>query len=148
MTVPKPYDDIGADGIERLVDRFYHHMRVLPEAATIFAMHPTDLGETKATLRAFLSMWLGGPDLFRPTHGEPFLRRRHLRFPIDGAARDAWMHCMGLALAEVVEDARLREHLTANFQQMANHMVNRAGASASPGLPLMRGQAPTDSRDG
>ncbi|MCB1889738.1 MAG: group II truncated hemoglobin [Rhodocyclaceae bacterium] len=147
MTVRKPYDEIGAEGIERLVERFYHHMQVRPEAATILAMHPSDLGVTKATLRAFLSMWLGGPDDFRPVHGEPFLRRRHLRFPIDGAARDAWMHCMRLALDEVVADARLREHLVANFQQMADHMVNRASAAPPGHRAGLRGVAADGSNE-
>lgn len=125
MHVRTPYDDIGADGVEQLVERFYHHMRVQPEAATILAMHPGDLSSTKAVLRDFLTMWLGGPDLFRPSHGEPFLRRRHLRFAIDAAARDAWMQCMRRALEEVIADPRLREQLEGSFQRTADHMINR-----------------------
>jgi Truncated hemoglobins len=119
------YSLLGEDGIARLVDRHYHWMQTLPEVRPVLAMHALPLDETKARLRAFLSGWLGGPDRYRPRYGEPFMRRRHLPFPIDAAARDQWLLCMRHALADVIEQDEARRQLEAAFAAMAEHMRNR-----------------------
>lgn len=124
----------GEPGITRLVDRIYHWMQVLPQAADVLAMHHADLTEVKLRLRAFLSGWLGGPDQFRPAYGEPHMRRRHFAFAIDSAARDAWMTCLCKAVDEVVDEAQLAEELKAAFQAMADHLRNVS--SAADGQPL------------
>lgn len=130
MALPDPvpaslYDRLGEDAIARLVERHYHWMQTLPEVRPVLAMHALPLDETKARLRAFLSGWLGGPDRYRPRYGEPFMRRRHLPFPIDAAARDQWLLCMRRALAETVDDDALRQRLDVAFTRMAEHMRNR-----------------------
>ena len=120
------YDGIGGDAaVRRLVDRFYDHMDVLPEAATIRAMHPPDLGESRDKLYWFLSGWLGGPQMYVERKGHPRLRARHLPFVVDTAARDAWMACMALALAEVVPDTGLRAPLQGALDRLATHMINQ-----------------------
>jgi hemoglobin len=120
------YDAIGGDSaVRRLVDRFYDHMDVLPDVATLRAMHPPDLGESRDKLYWFLSGWLGGPSLYIERKGHPRLRARHLPFVVDRAARDAWMRCMDLALAEVVADEGLRTGLSDALGQVATHMMNR-----------------------
>jgi hemoglobin len=124
-TVSSPYERIGgADSVRRLVDRFYDLMRELPEAATILAMHPADLSGSRTKLFEFLSGWLGGPQLYIERRGHPRLRMRHLPFPVDDAARDAWMMCMRRALAVCVDDAELRESLGGAFLRMADHTRN------------------------
>ncbi len=120
------YDAIGGDpAVRRLVDRFYDHMDVLPEATTLRAMHPPDLAGSRDKLYWFLSGWLGGPQLFIERRGHPMLRARHLPFAVDAAASDAWMRCMELALAEVVTEPALRETLQAALRRLATHMINR-----------------------
>jgi hemoglobin len=57
--------------------------------------------------------------------GHPRLRARHLPFTVDRAARDAWMRCMDLALAEVVADEEVRAGLSSALGQVATHMMNR-----------------------
>lgn len=118
----------GEPGIGRLVDRIYHWMQVLPEASDVLAMHHADLGEVKARLRAFLSGWLGGPERFRASYGEPRMRRRHFAFVIDNAARDGWMLCLRRAVDEEVEDPQLGAELKAAFQAMADHLRNTASS--------------------
>ena len=45
------YDLLGQEpGIRKLVDRFYDLMDTRPEAATIRAMHPEDLSESRDKL--------------------------------------------------------------------------------------------------
>ena len=51
----------GAEGVARLVERFYFHMSNRPEAATIRALHPQDLTPVREVLTRYLTEWLGGP---------------------------------------------------------------------------------------
>ena len=124
----------GREAVVRLVDAFYRAMDALPEAATIRAMHDTDLTQTRVVLVKYLTEWMGGGRAYSPEHGAPMLRRRHQRFPIDGAASDAWMLCMRQALNEVCADVALRIELAAAFDKVADFMRNtEAAAATAPG---------------
>lgn len=114
----------GHASVVRLVDAFYRAMDTRPEAAAIRAMHEADLTRTRAVLVKYLTEWMGGGRLYSPEHGAPMLRRRHQRFAIDAAARDAWMLCMREALDEVCADASLRAELDAAFYKVADFMRN------------------------
>jgi hemoglobin len=115
----------GEDAVRRLVERFYQLMDELPEARAIRTLHPEDLGPAKEKLFQFLSGWLGGPPLYTERHGPPRLRQKHLPFPIDAAARDAWMACMSRALEEQVQEPELRAQLTAAFFKTADFLRNQ-----------------------
>jgi hemoglobin len=122
---PSPYDRVGgAQGVRKLVDRFYDLMEQLPQAAHIRQMHPEDMQGSREKLYEFLSGWLGGPPLFMERRGHPRLRMRHVHFAIDDAARDAWLMCMEQALTECVEDKLLIEMLRGAFGRMADHLRN------------------------
>jgi hemoglobin len=127
------YAQLGEAGIERLVERIYHWMAELPEAGAAMRLHHPDMSEVKRRLAAFLSGWLGGPDRFRPAYGEPFMRRRHMAFPIGNAERDAWMAAFRKALDEVVSDPGLHARLLGQFQAMADHLRNRVEAGDAQG---------------
>jgi hemoglobin len=122
---PSPFERIGgAPAVRRLVDRFYDLMSELPEAAHVLRMHPPDLHGSREKLYEFLCGWLGGPPLYVEKRGHPRLRMRHLPFPIDDAARDAWLLCMDRALEENVPDALLKAMLRGAFGRMADHLRN------------------------
>lgn len=128
----------GHEPIVRLVDAFYRAMDTLPEAVTIRAMHEPDLRATKGVLVKYLSEWLGGPKLYVPERGAPMLRRRHQPFPIDSAARDAWMVCMRQALSEVCTDESLRAELDAALYKVADFIRNTDDGGSTrphPGRP-------------
>ena len=114
--------------MDRLVDAFYGHMDSLPEAKTIRDMHASDLGPIGDVLKRYLTEWTGGPKLYSPEKGHPRLRQRHMGFPIDNAARDAWMTCMRKALAETIADRAAREELEGNMKKLADWMRNREQA--------------------
>jgi hemoglobin len=121
------FDRIGGIlAVDRLVEAFYGHMDTLPVAATIRAMHDSDLGSIKTVLKCYLSEWTGGPKLYSPEKGHPRLRQRHMGFPIGDAERDAWMECMVKALDECVEDAAARAELEGNMRKLADWMRNKA----------------------
>jgi len=129
MTPQTHYQRLGGEArIRQLVDRFYDHMDELPETYGIRKLHAEDLSGSRQKLYDFLTGWTGGPQRYVEKHGQPMLRARHLHFPIDDAARDQWMHCMRLALDEVVEDESLREELYRAFLKVADHMRNRMPA--------------------
>jgi hemoglobin len=114
----------GADGVRRLVERFYALMDELPQARALRALHPADLGQSKERLFMFLSGWLGGPGLYAERFGPPRLRGAHAAFPVDEAARDAWMNCMSQALQEQVVDEAPRAQLIAAFFKTADFLRN------------------------
>ncbi|HKM63459.1 MAG TPA: group II truncated hemoglobin [Acidisphaera sp.] len=114
----------GAEAIARVVDGFYERMDTLPQAATIRGLHGSDLTATKDVLRRYLGEWLGGPALYSRERGHSQLRRRHIRFAIGPAERDAWMLCMRGAVEDVVADATLREELLAAFFKLADWVRN------------------------
>lgn len=120
------YDLVGGDaGVRRIVDRFYDVMDREPEAATIRAMHPGDLSESRDKLYEFLSGWLGGPNLYHEKRGHPRLRYRHLPFSIGKVEAAQWLWCMNLALHELDVPKAVGERLMQGLTMTARHMVNR-----------------------
>jgi hemoglobin len=120
------YERIGGEAqVRALVDRFYDHMDELPETYGIRKLHAEDLSGSRQKLFDFLTGWMGGPQLYVEKHGHPMLRRRHLPFAISESERDQWMHCMQLALGEVVADENLRRELYQAFMKVADHMRNQ-----------------------
>ena len=117
----------GAVAIDRLVEAFYRRMDSEPEAATIRAMHASDLGPVGSVLKRYLSEWTGGPKLYSPEKGHPRLRQRHMGFAIGDAERDAWLLCMRGALAETVQDEAARADIDAALTKLADWMRNQAG---------------------
>jgi hemoglobin len=121
------YERIGGEAkVRELVSRFYDHMDELPETYGIRKLHAEDLSGSRQKLYDFLTGWMGGPQLYVEKHGHPMLRRRHLPFAIGESERDQWMHCMQLALDEVVTDEKLRRELYQAFMKVADHMRNQA----------------------
>jgi hemoglobin len=117
----------GAVVVDRLVEAFYRRMDMLPEAATIRAMHATDLGSIKSVLKRYLSEWTGGPKLYSPEKGHPRLRQRHMGFAIGSDERDAWLACMRGALEETVADHEVRQEVYAALAKLADWMRNTVG---------------------
>ncbi len=128
-TTPQtPYLKLGGEAaLHRLTRRFYELMDELPEAWSIRQMHPVSLAGSQQSLFEFLSGWLGGPQLFVSHRGPPRLRMRHAPYAISPNARDEWLLCMRMALAEQVPDDGFRQALVMAFEQMAQHLINDAG---------------------
>jgi hemoglobin len=127
-----PFEQLGGvDGVRALVDRFYDLMDLEPDFAALRALHPASLDGSRDKFAWFLTGWLGGPDLYIERFGHPRLRARHLPYPIGVEARDQWLTCMGLAMAEIGEAGgftpAMQERLMISFANTADHMRNRAG---------------------
>lgn len=124
-----PFETLGgAQKLRGLVDRFYQLMDAQPEYYAIRKLHPRDLSASAEKLYLFLSGWLGGPPLYAQQIGQPFLRARHLPFPIGETERDLWLACMDQAMRDAGVEPGLRESLAAAFARTADHMRNRPDA--------------------
>ncbi|RTL47582.1 MAG: globin [Rhodocyclaceae bacterium] len=135
---PSVYERIGGEAaIRALVHRFYELMDTLPEAYGIRKLHPDDLSGSEQKLFMYLSGYLGGPNLYIEQFGHPRLRARHMPFPIDGDARDQWLMCFNLAMAEVVQDEPLRKAIMKPITDLADFMRNQAEPSSPGELPIL-----------
>ncbi|HRH05281.1 MAG TPA: group II truncated hemoglobin [Burkholderiaceae bacterium] len=125
MTPQTPYERLGGEaGVRKLVHRFYELMDELPEAYQVRKLHPDSLAVSEQNLFEYLSGWFGGPTMYTDKKGHPRMRQRHAPYAVTPEAKDEWMLCMKQSLAETVADEPFRTQLQANFQALADHMVN------------------------
>ena len=89
----------GEAGLRLLVDRFYDLIDERPDAVRIRRMHPQDLEVSRDKLTRFLCGWLGGPKRYAQKYGPIQIPKAHAHLAIGSAERDAWLACMGAALA-------------------------------------------------
>jgi hemoglobin len=121
-----PFEQVGgADGVRRLVDRFYDLMDSEPEAVHVRALHAHSLKASREKLYQYLTGWLGGPPLYEEKYGHPRLRMRHMPFTIGTRERDEWLLCMERALGEHPMPDPLREMLRGKLRQLADFMRNQ-----------------------
>ncbi|MCP8968319.1 globin [Ectobacillus ponti] len=116
-----PFDAIGGEKLEQLVDTFYSHVSRHPDLSPIF---PSDLTETARKQKQFLTQYLGGPSLYTEEHGHPMLRARHMPFDITPKRAAAWLSCMQRAMDEVGLNGELRTFIFERLTLTAHHMVN------------------------
>lgn len=119
------YAELGEETLAEIVRGFYQHVAQHP---LLRPMYPEeDLGPAEERLLMFLRGRLGGPPDYIEQRGHPRLRMRHMPFPIDRAARDAWMACMDLALEGVDLELQTHQTLRSFLDQVATFLINRQG---------------------
>lgn len=116
----------GEEGIRNLVDRFYQEMDRLPEAKVVRNMHKEDLEEVRDKLARFLCGWLGGPKLYQEKYGQISIPLSHQPFSIGTAERDAWLHCMRIAVDAQPFDESFKKYLMEQLAIPAERVRNRA----------------------
>ena len=118
------YETIGGDAtFWQLVDAFYAHVEQDPLLRTMF---PDDMQPGKERQFLFLTQYFGGPARYNALHGHPRLRMRHMPFPIDQDARNAWLNAMLTAIDEVGIPEPARTAMRDYFERGATFMVNHA----------------------
>lgn len=124
-TSPTVYEQIGAEGITRVVAAFY---RRVTDDPILRPMYPeADLGPAERRLRLFLIQLFGGPTTYSDERGHPRLRLRHFPFTINQAARDVWVRHMLAALDECAIPEPARDAMRVYFERTATAMINRYG---------------------
>jgi len=126
---PNLYARIGPNPFATLAQALYE---AIDRDQRIRAMFPQDLGAESHSvqdMREFMSQFFGGPAHYSERKGHPRLRARHMRFPIDQAARDAWLENARTALAQSASLHALGEGEVAEIDAYLVHasqfMVNR-----------------------
>jgi hemoglobin len=93
---PEIYAKMGADAIVQMLEDFYREL----EHSSIRAMFPADMVAASRKSAAFFVGLLGGPPLYHELYGNPAMRARHMPFLIDEAARQEWLRCFDVVLAD------------------------------------------------
>jgi len=120
---PSVYEVVGGTPVFRqIVDAFYAGVE---QDTLLRPMYPEDLSAAREHLFLFLVQYWGGPPDYSAQRGHPRLRRRHFPFPIDEAARDAWMHHMTGALDGTGMPTEAREQMRAYFEDAASFLMNK-----------------------
>jgi hemoglobin len=110
----------GEETFEQLVSHFY---ALVSQDPILRPMYPEDdLHGAAERLMLFLMQYWGGPHTYSELRGHPRLRMRHAQFPIDSAARDAWLSHMRSAVLGLEIDESDREELW-NYLEMAAHSL-------------------------
>ena len=119
------YEAIGGEAvIEKLVDDFYLIMSTDPKARDCFDTHEgRDLEHSAVKLKAFLSGWLGGPQLYLEKFGHPRLRMRHSPFSISEKEAGQWLYCMKEALGRSSMPAELQAEIFGAFIPVAQMLI-------------------------
>jgi hemoglobin len=122
---------IGSAPFADLAESLY---RRIDQDPLLRPMFPAELGPASAAvrdMREFLVQFFGGPAAYSERKGHPRLRARHMRFPIDQRAREAWLSNALAALDEVAVRHRLQpaivEAIAAYLRHASQFMVNRPG---------------------
>jgi hemoglobin len=117
------YEAVGGDTtFQRLVDAFYRRIEADPVLRPIF---PADFGPGKEGQFLFLTQYFGGPHRYTEQRGRPFLRMRHMPFPIGQRERDAWVGHMLTAIDEVGILEPHRSVMREYFERGATFMMNQ-----------------------
>jgi len=118
------YEQVGGEKFfADLVSQFY---AVVPTDPILRPMYPEhDLQGAAQRLQWFLEQYWGGPDTYQENRGHPRLRMRHAQFPINSAARDAWLNAMRTAINGVEINEELKTQLWTYCEMAANSMVNQ-----------------------
>ncbi len=116
----------GQRGINSIVDDFYHIMATDPLAQECFMTHAgRDVRESAEKLKAFLSGWTGGPQLYLKKWGHPRLRMRHFQFQIGPQEGEQWLYCMKKALENSSVKKEAQSELMTAFKQIVKMISER-----------------------
>ncbi len=134
-TPQTPYQILGVDGIQHLVNTFYDIMDSLPEAAGLRAMHSADLSPMKEKLAQYLTGWMGGPPLYADKYGSVCMTTPHEPYHIGPAERDQWLLCMNKALEQTGASTELVDMLNIPLFRIADAIRNKQGPSSAATNP-------------
>jgi len=117
-----PYDQIGAEKIQQLVDAFYPKVYADPELSPLFE---GDMEIIKEKQRMFLTQFLGGPTLYSDVYGPPMMKFRHQPFEITPRRAECWLRRMKEAFQEVGLDKHpVGDFFYKRLEKVAGIMVN------------------------
>ena len=116
------YEAVGGEPyFTALVKRFY---AAVVDDELLRPMYPRDLEGAEERLRLFLMQYWGGASTYSDRRGHPRLRMRHNPYPVDIAARDAWLRAMVAAVEAEPPEEPMRSAILEYFVRSADFMRN------------------------
>jgi hemoglobin len=124
-TATTPFDLVGgADGVGRLVNRFYDLVDTDPAYADLRAMHPGPLDKVRTSLTGYMVGWLGGPRDWFESGG--CVMTMHRPLDIAGNTTEQWIDAMNRAIGEQeFGHPKIGGKMAETLAQMARGMINR-----------------------
>lgn len=136
--VPGPlHARLGDDPFATLAERLYSRIDRDPRIRSLFPEALGPSSESVRDMREFLVQFFGGAPEYSRRKGHPRLRARHMRFPIDQAARDAWLENAIGALRDTASlhalDGAAIAEIEAYLARTSQFMMNREEAHGAGG---------------
>lgn len=119
------YEQIGEDGIARIVAGFYRRVRIDPILSRLYP--EADMEGAEDRLKLFILQYFGGPTTYSQQRGHPRLRMRHMPFQIGTQERDSWINNMIAALDEANIPEPAYSEMHSYFTRAADFMINVPG---------------------
>jgi hemoglobin len=112
---PEFYNQLGEDGIRKMVSKHYDLLRESP-IKKLFPADKEELEKSKQNSADFMIQICGGPDYFNVHRGKPRMTDRHAPFTITPEGRIIWLNCYKQALLELT----IPENLILSFWNYIN----------------------------
>ena len=126
--VPFPSNKIfKALGEEKIRAMVWHHHQLLlkTKVGKLFPANEEAFKMAVDKSADFFVEALGGGDVFTSVHGEPHLRMRHFKIPIDENDREIWLGMYKKTLKEVAFPKELLEEFWNWIEPLSIRMINR-----------------------
>ncbi len=120
----KIFKALGEEKIRAMV--WHHHELLLKtKVGKLFPANEEAFKMAVDKSADFFVEALGGGDVFTSVHGEPHLRMRHFKIPIDENDREIWLGMYKKTLKEVAFPRELLEEFWNWIEPLSIRMINR-----------------------
>lgn len=120
----KVYKALGEMKIREMVTH-HHELLLKTKVGKLFPAHPEALKMVIDKSADFFVEALGGGDVFTSVHGEPHLRMRHFKIPIDENDREIWLAMYKKTLKEIAFPQEHLEEFWNWIEPLSIRMINR-----------------------
>ena len=120
----KIYKALGEMKIREMVEH-HHELLLKTKVGKLFPPHQEALKMVIDKSADFFVEALGGGDIFTSVHGEPHLRMRHFKIPIDENDREIWLAMYKKTLKEIDFPREHLEEFWNWIEPLSIRMINR-----------------------
>jgi hemoglobin len=118
------FNTVGEEGIRKMV-AYHHDLLLKTKVGKLFPANKEAFDMNVNTTADFFVQALGGGDVFTSQHGEPRLRSRHFKVPIDESDREIWLAMYKKTLKELDFPKECLEEFWSWIEPFSIRMMNR-----------------------
>ena len=120
----KIFKTIGEERIRDMV-AYHHNLLLKTKVGKLFPANEEAFKMNVDTTADFFVEALGGGDVFTSVHGEPKLRMRHFKIPIDESDREIWLSMYKKTLKDLEFPKEHLEEFWNWIEPLSIRMINR-----------------------